>query len=141
MSNKKQVGIWLDYREAYVIELPSSRGDAPTIKHLRSDIVPGVPKGGSRSKTPWGPQAGPSENGFEDRRHREEKAYFEKVIHEVAPDTNELVIFGPAEAKFGLQNAIEAIKHYHPRLLGVFPADSMTENQIVAGIKEYFGEN
>ena len=136
MKSKKDIGIWLDYRETYLVELTDEA--APVVKHLRSGIKPGVAKGGVRSKVPYGPQGGPSQHRFEEKRHHEEKAYFERIIGEIDPEADELVIFGPAEAKFGLQNAIEAIKHYHPRVMGVFPADSMSEKQIVAGVKEFF---
>lgn len=136
MKDKKQVGIWLDYREAYIVEL--SEGHSPVVKHLRSGIKPGVAKGGVRSKTPYGPQGGPSEQRFEEKRHHQEKAYFEHVIHEIDPEAGQVVIFGPAEAKFGLQNALEAIKHYPAQLMGVFASDSMSENQIVAGVISFY---
>lgn len=136
MKNKKQIGIWLDYREAFVVELREE--DAPVIQHLRSGIEPGVYKGGVRSKTPYGPQVGPNEQRFEEKRHHHEKAYFEKLIDAIDPEADQLIIFGPAEAKFGLQNAIEAIKHYRPQVMSVFPAEAMSENQIVARVKEFF---
>jgi len=53
-------------------------------------------------------------------------------------DTNEIVIYGPAKAKAGLKKVIESIKHYKPQLVGVFPADYITENQMVAWMREFF---
>ena len=141
MANyKKQTGIWLDYKEAYIITLDGEKGGAPETKHLLSEIEGGVAKGGVRSKTPWAPQGGIDERGFQDRRRKEEKMYFDKIVKEIDPATDELIIFGPAEAKHGLRLVIEGIKHYHPQLRGVFAADSMTPNQIVAKVKDYFAE-
>ncbi|MFM7402009.1 MAG: hypothetical protein ACKO4W_14015 [Bacteroidota bacterium] len=48
------------------------------------------------------------------------------------------MVFGPSEAKYGLQNAEEAIRHFGPRLLGVETADKMTEPQMEAWVREYF---
>lgn len=135
---KKQTGIWLDYKEAFLVIMDEEKGGDPVLKHLRSHIEGGVPKGGSRSKTPYGPQGGINERSFTDRRHHAEKAYFEAVIREIDPQTDEIVVFGPAEAKYGLQNLVEGIKHYHPKILGIFPAEPMSENQLLAKVREFF---
>ena len=135
---KKQTGIWLDYKEAFLVIMDEEKGGEPELKHLRSHIEWGVPKGGSRSKTPYGPQGGVNERSFTDRRHHAEKAYFDAVIREIDPATDELVLFGLAEAKYGLQNVIESIKHFHPKLVGVFPAEAMSENQLKAKVRDFF---
>lgn len=135
---KKQTGIWLDYKEAFLVIINEEKAGDPELKHLRSHIEWGVPKGGSRSKTPYGPQGGVNERAFTDRRHHAEKAYFDAVIREIDPLTDEIVIFGPAEAKYGLQNVIEGIKHFHPKVVGVFAADAMSENQFSAKVRDFF---
>ncbi len=140
-KHKKQTGIWLDYREAFLVIMNEEKKDEPVLKHLRSHIEGGVPKGGSRSKTPYGPQGGIDERGFTDRRHHAEKTYFEAVIREIDPATDELVIFGPSEAKYGLQNLMEQIKHFHPKLLGVFPAEPMSESQLIAKVRGFFANH
>lgn len=140
MTNyKKQTGIWLDYKEAYLISFDPDKGsDEPVIRHLRSRIEWGVPKGGSRSKTPWGPQGGINERSFMERRQQEEKAYFERIIEAIDPETDELFIFGPAEAKQGLRHAILSIKHFRTAIAGFETADSMTLNQMVARVRDFF---
>ncbi len=137
---KKQIGIWLDYKEAWLIALDEEKGSAPEIKHIESDIEWGVAKGGSRSKTPWGPQGGISESAHEARRKHEEKQYFEALIREIDPATDDVFIFGPAEAKLGLKHSIESIKNFHPEIVSVQSADSMTQNQIVARVRDFFAE-
>ncbi len=141
MTNyKKKIGIWLDYKEAYLVKLDEEKGGNPEVKQVLSNIEWGVPKGGARSKTPWGPQGGISESAFQARRKKEEKAYFDAILHEIDPDTDELMLFGPAEAKLGLQRTIEDIKHYRPQLTAVLSADSMTQNQLIALVKDFFAE-
>lgn len=139
-NDKKQTGIWLDFREAFLVILDEGKKGEPEFKHLRSHIEGGIPKGGSRSKTPYGPQGGIDERGFTDRRHHAEKVYYDAIIREINPATDELVIFGPAEAKYGLQNAIEEIKHFHPKVVGVYAAEPMSQNQFMAKVKTFFAE-
>lgn len=139
-NDKKQTGIWLDFREAFLVILDEGKKGELEFKHLRSHIEGGIPKGGSRSKTPYGPQGGIDERGFTDRRHHAEKVYYDAIIREINPATDELVIFGPAEAKYGLQNAIEEIKHFHPKVVGVYAAEPMSQNQFMAKVKTFFAE-
>lgn len=141
MTNyKKQTGIWLDFKEAYLVVLDEEKGGEPEVKHVLSNIEWGVPKGGSRSKTPWGPQGGVSESAFLARRKQEEKDYFEAILAAIDPQTDALMIFGPAEAKIGLQNVIAGIKHFRPQVKAVLSADAMTQNQMVAQVKDFFAE-
>ncbi len=132
---KKQTGIWLDFKEASIIALEGK--NANTTK-IRSEIEDFHPKGGARSKTPWGPMDKMSERKYLERRKQQEKAYYEKLIA-VIKEADELYIFGPAEAKFGLLQAIKNNHSFHPHLKGIEPADSITDNQKVAKVKAVFG--
>jgi hypothetical protein len=137
-DTKKQIGIWLDYKEAFIVNPRPGKGADSIQKHVVSNIEWGVPKGGTRSKTPWGPQGGVNEQTFLARRKQEEKAYFSDILAEIDPQTDELFIFGPAEAKIGLNQLIKSIKNFHPELKAVKSADSMTQNQIVAAVRDFF---
>lgn len=139
MEKKKQVGIWLDVRNAYLIDV--SLGNENTeeqIVHIHSDIEETEGGGGTRSKSPWGPQGGDSQRRLQERIHHEEKAYFEKIIHAIDPKTDELLLFGPSTAKLGLRSAIKEIKHYHPVIAAVEAADQMTVHQMEAWAKAFF---
>ncbi|MBK7870222.1 MAG: hypothetical protein IPJ74_05795 [Saprospiraceae bacterium] len=131
---KKQTGIWLDSREAFVVQL--NKNDA-VVLHIESDIENFNVVGGCRSKTLWGPQESVSESKYLGRRQHQEKNYFESLMDAVK-DADELYVCGPAEAKIGLTKAIEASTTFHPNLLGVETIDSMSQNQIVAHIKAFF---
>ncbi len=136
---KKQSGIWLDLRNAYIVTLPpNGKKTPPEVTVIPSAIEESAPTGGSRSQTPWGPQGGDNERSAQERRHHEEKRYFEAIIHLIPVDTDELVIFGPSEAKHGLLNEIEKHKHFHPKVMGLESTDKMSEKQIVAWVNQYF---
>ena len=134
---KKQTGIWLDLRNVWIINLPSSGNEEIILDHISSEIEETAALGGSRSKTPWGPQGGDNQRHIQERRHHEEKHYFEMILKQLHPNTEELVIFGPSEAKTGLENQFAQL-HNGPKLMGVEPADHMTQPQMVAWVRAYF---
>ncbi len=132
---KIQTGIWLDFKDAYIVTF--NEGEAAT-KHIRSEIKHQATKGGSHSKSPWGPQFSPPDNSNLERDKHAEHHYFQQILEAVNPLTDEIVIFGPAQAKLGLKKEIEHIKHYKPQLLGVFPSDYATQNEMVVLMRDFF---
>ena len=58
---KKQTGIWLDFKNAFIITLENKSVDVKTID---SDIEDYHVKGGARSKQPWGPMDKTSESKY-----------------------------------------------------------------------------
>ncbi len=134
--NMKQIGIWLDFKDCYIVTL-AQEGDA-LVKHLRSDVEHRATKGGSRSKSPWGPQFSPPDKKDLERDKHAEHHYFQQILEHIAADTDEIVIFGPAQAKLGLKKEIESIKHYHPRLRAVLTSDYLSENEMVALVRDFY---
>lgn len=133
---KKQLGVWLDYREANLIEL---QGEDVQVQTLPSDVDTSRPKGGSRTRTvPYGPMDKISESKYLERRKQQEESYFERIIGAVQA-ADELYVFGPAEAKDGLVKAIKERNAFGPQLRAVETADSMTPNQKIAKVKAFFG--
>jgi len=47
---------------------------------------------------------------------------------------------GPGEAKLELKKEIEKSKALIPKIVGVQTSDKMTNNQIAAKVKSYFGQ-
>lgn len=133
---KIQTGIWLDFKDAYVVTFDKEAEAA--IKHIRSDIKHQATKGGSRSKSPWGPQFSPPDDTNLERDKHAEHHYFQQVLEIINPLSDEIVIFGPAQAKLGLKKEIEHIKHYKPQLLAVLPSDYITQNELVALMRDFF---
>jgi len=79
-----------------------------------------------------------SEKHYLERRKRQEKAYYEEIIQAVQ-EANEVLVFGPAEAKEGLVKAIKASTTFKPALKGYEPTTSrLTPNQKVAFARDYF---
>lgn len=133
---KINTGIWLDFKEAYILTIDEN-WQAST-QHLMSEVEHHAVKGGTRSKTPWGPQYSPKDRRTLEQDKRSEQQYFEKIISLIDPETESIVISGPAEAKTGLKKAVEGLNHYKPQLLAVLPSDYMTTNEIRAWMIDFF---
>ena len=131
---KKQTGIWLDLRNAWIINLSTTEEAVVEMQHITSEIDE---SGDTRSKTPWGGQDGDNQSSKEERRHHQEDDYFHSILEIIDSGTEDLVIFGPSKAKFGLQNLLEK-QHHAPKIRGVESADQMTENQMKAWVLDFF---
>ena len=134
---KKQIGVWLDFKEAYIINLGTGETD---FKRISSDIDTGHVKGGARSKVPWGPMDKTSESKILKRRKHQEHKYYQILLEQIR-DADALYVFGPAEAKNGLKKEIGLDPNFKGELKGVETADSMTKNQMIAQVKAFFGKN
>jgi len=133
---KIHTGIWLDFREAYIITL-ATEGD-PVVQHIKSDVEHHAPKGSVRIGGSAAPHYAPADDRMLEKEKHSEHAYFEDILKHIGPTIDEIVIFGPAEAKFGLKKAIEKIKHYHPQLLGMLPAAYGSQNELVALVRNFY---
>ncbi len=134
---KKQIGIWLDFREAHIITLD---GEKNNIEVIPSEIEDFNPKGGARSKTPYGPMDVTSEKKYLERNKNQVNEYYSKIMEHVK-DAKEIFIMGPAEAKIGLRKKMVKTNSFSPFIKGFEAADSISENQKIARVREFFGEN
>ncbi len=130
----KQIGIWLDFKEAVIIELNNREA---SIEKIPSEVEDFHVKGGSRTRQPWGPMDKTSDTKYLGRRETQLKHYYARIMDKVE-DAGELFVFGPAEAKKGLEKAMLSRKSFRPQLLSTETADSMTENQMVARVRGFF---
>lgn len=132
----KQVGIWLDKQEAIGVELQDGK---ERFFSIPSEVDFFNPKGGSRSKTSWGPQQVVHDSKYLEREKHQLKKYFEKIV-ETVQDADQLAIFGPAEAP---EQLVSMLEEDHPglaaKIVAKEKADSMTKNQIKAMVKRAFG--
>lgn len=134
---KKQTGIWLDLRNAWIINLPTEHDGTVEMQHIRSEIEEHVHISSTHGQSPWGPHSGDNQHSVEERMHHEEKHYFQNLLKHLHPKTEELVIFGPSEAKYGFRNLLNE-QHDKPELIHLESADHMSEHQIVAWVQEYY---
>lgn len=132
---KKRTGIWLDYKDVYIVDI-DEQGEM-TYRHFNSHVDTSHPKGGSRSHTPYGVQGGVSERKELERREHQEEDFYERIMEEVQ-SADELVIFGAGQAKRELKNVMHKNKHFHPTICAVLSSHPLSQGQFKAKIQEYF---
>ena len=135
---EKKTGIWLDKEQAIIINLSPGKHH---IKYLESNITtrerfPGEGKNFGR----FGKQFLSLESKKRNMIKNQSDEYLKNIIDEVKY-TDKLVLFGPAEMKTHLEKAIQGNNLVSEKLVGVEPADNMTENQLIAWVKDYYKES
>ncbi|MDO9261810.1 MAG: hypothetical protein Q7U08_07715 [Flavobacteriaceae bacterium] len=127
-------GIWIDRQKAHVITFHDEHQVELLIE---SDVEDYNVKGGSRSKTPWGPQEKISESKYLERRKHQLKNYFEKII-DVVNKSDAIAIYGPADTKIHFKEALRKNnKPVFDKIRIVKTEDSMTMNQFKALVKSF----
>ena len=133
MSN--YVGIWVDHEKAQIVFIKGEREETISIEsgaegHIRLS-------GGSRSKSPFGPQEVASEQKMGERRKHQLQRYYRKIA-EKCRGAQGILILGPGEAKAELAKELRKSKDLASRIIGVEPADKMTKNQFRARMRKSF---
>lgn len=131
---QKPVGIWLDYRDAYIVFI--NNGSEKTL-HLSSHIDESHPIGGSGTSTPYGAQEAISEKKYLHRRQQQEKQYYLTIIEKLSPRDG-IYIIGPSHAKIGLEQEMSKEPRKSEKILAVESCDRITDNQIKAKVRDFF---
>jgi len=132
---KKDIGIWLDTHQAIIISL--SKGEY-TVKTIESNIDTRVrTPGESKKYGRFGGQYMTYEKNLENKKIAQTKQFLKILLDEIEV-ANALVLFGPSIMKTIFEKEIKNDLNLIGKLSGVFDADSMTENQMVAWVKDFF---
>jgi len=120
-----RAGLWIDHRKAVIVTVS---GQTEQTKVIESDVEKKVRYSG-------GPQREP-----EDRRDRrfegELSKFYDEVIASIR-DAEEILIFGPGEAKGELRTRLERTD-LGDRVIAVDSVDKMTDGQIAERVRERF---
>mgnify|MGYP000099844480 CR=1 FL=1 len=132
---KKNIGIWIDSKEAFVINLSS---DNPTIKKFESKIefrerVEGETKKFGR----FGGQYLTYEKNRENKRVLQTNDFIKNLLKEVS-NCDSFVVFGPSKMKKIFKKEIQNNMLLAPKLKGVFKSEQLSENQMVAWVTNYY---
>jgi len=124
MKATKQLGIWMDHSSAHLTGLTNGE--------IVSNIVKSQPE-----------LQGDEQIEHNDESHLLNKeegqlSAFYKKLGDVILDYEEVVLFGPTDAKNELFNLLRENHLFDEIKIEVKPADNMTENQRIAFVKEYF---
>ena len=137
MKTSKEKGVWLDFRKAHIVTVQDGKS---TMFSFDSEMEDFNPKGGYGGATPYGPQDSISESKYLERRKQQSKKYYSQIIDHLK-DADSVIILGPGEARVGLTKAIESNNELKIKLRGVFAEDSMTDNQVMAKVREFYASD
>jgi len=126
---KKNIGLWIDHREAVIVELTDKREQ---ITRVKSDADKQIRfAGGSR------------QDGLQTTEAIRDKKldshlgkYFDEIIAHIG-DAELIHIFGPGDAKNKLVKQLEK-NGLKERIIEIETMDNMTDNQIAAKVRERF---
>ena len=131
---KKDIGLWIDHREAIIVILADGSEE---VKHIASSNEKHIRySGSSHSKTPEGLNEVTSEDQRDRRFGNHLNKYYDEVIAAIR-DADSIKIFGPGEAKGELEKRI-AHEGLKARILAIETVDKMTDHQISAKVRERF---
>lgn len=129
----KNVGVWLDKEKAYVI---SVNGGKHEIEKVESNVESRVRYDGETKSYSriGGTFFNPSKKKTKRERHQL-KHYLNDLSCKLS-GAEKILIFGPADVKKELRKTL--IKRKDKPAIRMESADRMTENQMVARVKEHF---
>ncbi|MFX3626027.1 MAG: hypothetical protein ACN6I4_01585 [bacterium] len=136
---KQQTGLWIDGSRAIIVTFIN--GTDKGIKMVEADIENKVHNNSDDSDkgTFMGGQHISHEKTFDERKKHQIKDYLSDVVQQLS-EGSELFIFGPGEMKNKLVNKIKDENNILKlEVKSIDTTDKMTDNQIVAYVKEFYG--
>ncbi len=132
----KKIGIWIDKEKAHVVYLTDSSEKLETI-FSEIEFFNRTSSSASRVKT-GNNQDITHESTYTEREKHQLKAYFNNLANAIK-EADAIAIFGPADTNEKFRKNLE--EHHKPlasKIKTVSKADSMTENQVKALVRDYF---
>lgn len=126
MTTKKRLGIWMDHSNAHLLEY--------TAESINSDVVESNFTHQDKQET-----LGRSEHVMHNKEQNEQAAFY-KDLGKAILNYDEVILFGPTDAKSELFNVLKADHQFDNIKIEVQTADKMTENQEIAFVKDYFSK-
>jgi len=126
MATEKKIGIWMDHAHAHLIKY----ADPMVTKVVTSNSTHE-----EKEKTMQR-----SENMMHNKEQQQDSEFY-KVIGEFIKKYDDVLLFGPTNAKIELMNILKADNHFSKIKIETRQADKMTENQEHAFVRDYFSQS
>ena len=135
---KKNIGIWIDTKQAVIIKLLN--GNQHSIKKIESNIELRERFDDVTSKYGrFGNQYLTYEKNRLNRKNEQTNQYMKTLVKEV-DNCDAIVLFGPSNMKKIFEKEIKKNLRIANKLIGVSNSGLITENQMVAWVKDYYKE-
>ena len=125
MTTEKKIGIWMDHANAHLMEYADP---------IVTKVVTSNSTHEEKEKTL---QEG--ERRMHNKDQHEESEYY-KELGEFIKNYDEVLLFGPTDAKIELSNILENDPRFPKVKIEIKQADKMTEKQEHAFVRDYFSK-
>ena len=126
MKSLKRLGIWMDHSTANIMELSNDKVISVTL-----DSTPAFPEQIENLRM--------DERLMHNKVKNEQSDFYEKLSY-IINDYDEVLLFGPTEAKTELFNLLKDNRKFEKIKISVEPTDKITENQQHAFLKNFYNK-
>ena len=126
MTTKKKLGIWMDHANAHVME------------YTETIVTKIISSASTHEEKEFTLQKGES---FMQRKDQQQEAAYYKAIAASIRDYDEVLLFGPTDAKTELLNILKADLSFSNIKIVTEQTDKLTENQEQAFVRDYFSKS
>jgi nitrogenase subunit NifH len=126
MTTEKGLGIWMDHQNAHIMEF--------TVDPIKTTMVESKFTHQEKENA-----LGRSEKLMHNKEQNEEADYY-KALGEIIRNYNDVVLFGPTDAKVELLNILRKDDRFADIVIEVRQADKLTENQQHSFVRDYFSK-
>lgn len=131
---KTKIGLWIDHKKAVIVTMTA---EGENIEVIASNVEKQLRRSGdSPLKGPYESYQVPADDSRQRAFSRDLDVYYDEVVERVRA-TDEILIFGPGEAKKELKTHLEK-SNLGDRIVGVEAADKMTDRQIASKVRLHF---
>jgi hypothetical protein len=124
LPKAKNLGIWMDHAHAHFMEFATDT--------ITTNIVSNPFKHRDKANS-----LGKSEEGMHHKEQQEQAKYYGK-LGAIIRNYQDVVLFGPTNAKVELLNILRADHHFEHVRLETRESDKMTQNEQQAFVRDYF---
>ncbi len=126
MKSLKRLGIWMDHSTANIMELSNDKVITVTL-----DSTPAFPDQIENLRM--------DERLMHNKVKNEQSDFYEKLSY-IINDYDEVLLFGPTDAKTELFNLLKDNRRFEKIKISVEPTDKITENQQHAFLKNFYSK-
>ena len=127
MTTQKKLGIWMDHSNAHIMEFIKTAVETGTVE---SEFTHEIKEHA----------LGKSEHVMHNKEQQQQSEYYKKLGEKIK-DYDEVILFGPTDAKVELLNTLKEDHHFDKIKIEVQSTDKMTEAQQHAFVKQYFSKS
>jgi len=126
MKTDKKLGIWMDHSNAHLMEftIDEAKEEVKSLESFHEDRDYNMSKGEKMMHN----------------KEQQELLVFYNMLGDYIKHYQDVILFGPTDAKVELLNVLKADHHFENIKIETKAADKMTENQQHAFVREYFSK-